>query len=58
MRNKIIVGILRQLYIEFLRELIVQHVEKTDTNKDDMIIHILDTLLVYHEPFVDGVSNG
>ncbi len=47
MRNKIIIAILRQLYSEFLRDLIEGYVESTETDKDDLLIVLLDLLLGY-----------
>ena len=48
MRNKIIVIILRQLYVEFLRDLVIDKVAATETLRDDRIVDLLDQLLDYN----------
>jgi len=58
MRNKIIIAILRQLYAEFLRELIMGYVESTDTEKDDLLIVLLDLLLGYKPSAQKGGEDG
>ena len=58
MRNKIIIAILRQLYAEFLRELIMGYVESTETEKDDLLIVLLDLLLGYKPSAQKGGEDG
>ncbi len=58
MRNKIIIAILRQLYSEFLRDLIQGYVESTDTDKDDLLVAVLDLLLGYKPSVQKGGDNG
>ena len=58
MRNKIIIAILRQLYAEFLRDLIMGYVESTDTDKDDLLIALLDLLLSYKPSAQKGGEDG
>lgn len=54
MRNRMIVAIVRELYREFLREMIVRHVEQTDSKRDDLVVDILDLMLGYDSSFLKG----
>lgn len=58
MRNRIIVAIIRQLYREFLRTMIVKHVQETETDKDNLVIGLLDMLLEYNATFQKGERDG
>lgn len=58
MRNRLIVAIVRELYSEFLRAMIVKHVEQTDSVRDDKIVGLLDLLLDYSPVVQRGGQDG
>lgn len=58
MRNRLIVHFLRQLYHEFLRDMIVKYVKESETGADDVIVPILDVMLGFVSPLRKGEKHG